>query len=317
MGKDKKDENTILKSIREGYNLPEAYFKVEVEKAVSKKGVSTVLNLQQLTGNRFENFYDTHPLLDRIYIIDMVQPLCGPMELQKTIINAHDKYGSKKTIFFIYNFESCIYLSKTTAKEFFQQMNLIRDFFMRFNAVFVFFVTGSTVKTMIQNAFDFYDWMKFTFTFVSESLDFSLNPIEVRESDVPKYSKPLEKIKYLKSTIEKTTNEKEKSQILLELGELYRQVGDYDAALEWLLKSLAIEERNNDGQNMAVGYRMVAEIFQIKNDPDKALEIVEKSNDRVKMALTCANIGRIYKAKGDNKTANRYFKRAEEIRNKT
>jgi len=57
MSKNKKDESTILKSIREGYNLPEAYFKVEVNKAVSKKGVSTVLNLQQLTGNRFENFY--------------------------------------------------------------------------------------------------------------------------------------------------------------------------------------------------------------------------------------------------------------------
>ena len=37
MGKNKKDENTILKSIREGYNLPEAYFKVKVEKKNEEK----------------------------------------------------------------------------------------------------------------------------------------------------------------------------------------------------------------------------------------------------------------------------------------
>jgi hypothetical protein len=57
MSKNKKDENTILKSIREGYNLAEAYFKVKVEKAASRENISIVLDLEQLTGNRFENFY--------------------------------------------------------------------------------------------------------------------------------------------------------------------------------------------------------------------------------------------------------------------
>jgi hypothetical protein len=57
MSKNKKDESTILKSIREGYNLPEAYFKVKVEKAASREDISIVLDLEQLTGNRFENFY--------------------------------------------------------------------------------------------------------------------------------------------------------------------------------------------------------------------------------------------------------------------
>lgn len=51
-----KDDRT-LKAIREGYNLPDAYFAVEVKKADAKKDVITVLNLEQLTGNRFDDFY--------------------------------------------------------------------------------------------------------------------------------------------------------------------------------------------------------------------------------------------------------------------
>jgi hypothetical protein len=75
MGKNKNDESTILKSIREGYNLPEAYFKVKVEKATSRKDVITVLNLQQLTGNRFKNFYvetDKFRAADTIFSLEQL-----------------------------------------------------------------------------------------------------------------------------------------------------------------------------------------------------------------------------------------------------
>lgn len=52
-----KKESIILKSIREGYNLPEAYFEVKVKKATARNDIATVLNLEQLTGSRFKNFY--------------------------------------------------------------------------------------------------------------------------------------------------------------------------------------------------------------------------------------------------------------------
>ncbi|HLP44297.1 MAG TPA: hypothetical protein VK469_00010, partial [Candidatus Kapabacteria bacterium] len=99
-------------------------------------------------------FFNGNPLSGRIHVIDMAQPLCGPMELQKAILDVNKKQGDKKNIFFIYNFESCIYLSKTTAREFFQRLNLIRDFFMGFNATFVFFVTESSLKKIIREALD-------------------------------------------------------------------------------------------------------------------------------------------------------------------
>jgi hypothetical protein len=37
MGKNKKKDDVVLKAIKDGYNLPEAYFKVKVEKALSKR----------------------------------------------------------------------------------------------------------------------------------------------------------------------------------------------------------------------------------------------------------------------------------------
>jgi chromosomal replication initiation ATPase DnaA len=76
----KSEEKSLLNSIREGYDLPEAYFKVEVSKAASKKDVATVLNLEQLTGNRFENFYvDTDKTRDTNTISSLEQLLKDPL----------------------------------------------------------------------------------------------------------------------------------------------------------------------------------------------------------------------------------------------
>ncbi|MDQ1355284.1 MAG: hypothetical protein QG657_5594 [Acidobacteriota bacterium] len=75
-----KTKDILLQSIREGYNLPEAYFKVEVEKARSKKDIITVLNLEQLTGARLKNFYvDTDPVRDADTISSLQLLLANPL----------------------------------------------------------------------------------------------------------------------------------------------------------------------------------------------------------------------------------------------
>ena len=251
-------------------------------------------------------FFNSDPLIERIHVIDMVQPLCGPTELQNTILDVQKKYGDKKDIFFIYNFESCIYLSKTSAEDFFQEMNLIRDFFMGFNATFVFFVTESSLKKMIQNAFDFYDWIKFTFIFVPEERENAFQAREVPKGEKVKYSDIPQKIRYLKNAIEKVTNEKEKAVKLKDLALLYRQAGDYDTALERQLEALKIDEKNDDLVNLAVDYSNIGLIYQDKGDLDKALQFTSKAlkidiknNNLVNMAGDYNNIGQIYRAKGD------------------
>ena len=247
------------------------------------------------------SFFENDPLRDRIQFIDMVESQCRTMKLQQIIIDVYEKSGTKKNIFFIYNLESCLSPSKTDAIDFFQGLNLIRDFFMQFEASFIFFVTGSSVKKMIQNAFDFYDWMKFTFTFISESKDLWLQAIEIGEREEFKFSNPLKKIEYLKNSIKDIENEKNKSLHLLELGALYRQVGQYDDALEQVIKSLNIEKKYGDPDSMAQRYNVIGLIYGSKNEPDKALkffsktsEIFEKNNNLKELAITYDNIARVY-----------------------
>ena len=78
--KKNKEESIILKSIREGYNLAEAYFEIEVGKAMSKKEIKTVLNLEQLTGNRLKNFYvETDKVRDADTIASLEELLKDPL----------------------------------------------------------------------------------------------------------------------------------------------------------------------------------------------------------------------------------------------
>jgi hypothetical protein len=80
MGKNNKEESIILKSIREGYNLADVYFEVEVGKAVTKKEIKTVLNLEQLTGKRLKNFYvETDKVRDADTIASLEELLMDPL----------------------------------------------------------------------------------------------------------------------------------------------------------------------------------------------------------------------------------------------
>jgi tetratricopeptide (TPR) repeat protein len=269
------------------------------------------------------SFFENDPLRNRIQFIDMVESQCRTMKLQQIIIDVYEKSGTKKNIFFIYNLESCLSPSQGDAIDFFQGLNLIRDFFMQFEASFVFFVTGSSVKKMIQNAFDFYDWMKFTFTFISESKDLGLQPIEIGEREEFKFSNPLKKIEYLKSSIKNIENEKDKSLHLLELGALYRQVGQYDEALEQVIKSLDIEEKYGDPDSMAQRYNVIGLIYGSKNEPDKALkffsktsEIFEKNNNLKELAITYDHIARVYHDISHLDRAIEFFHKSLELQEK-
>lgn len=198
------------------------------------------------------SFFDSEPWNDRIYILDMMNIPLGPLNLQQTIIDTYKKFRGKKNIFFIYNIEGSIRLLKTTPDVFWQRMNLIRDFFMYFEAEFVFFMTETLVNALILNALDFYDWMKVTFTFVPEIKDLSHQTIETGEKEKIGYSNPFDKIKYLENSITWIKNENARAIRQSELGELYLQVGDNEKALEFFNKALKIFEKTNDQINIGL-----------------------------------------------------------------
>jgi hypothetical protein len=80
------------------------------------------------------SFFNDEPWNARIHIIDVVNPPLDIMKLQQTIKYAYEESWPEKDIFFIYNIEGCIRLLETTADEYFQRLNLIRDFFIQFEA---------------------------------------------------------------------------------------------------------------------------------------------------------------------------------------
>ncbi|MCX6580942.1 MAG: tetratricopeptide repeat protein [Candidatus Aminicenantes bacterium] len=265
-------------------------------------------------------FFKTDPMGDRVHFIDMISPLSGPMELQVSVLDAIEKFGSSRDIFFIYHMEECIFQSKIDAKDFFNGLNLIRDFFGRFRAVFVFFMTESLVKTMIRHAFDFYDWMKLTFEFHPEKEQ--LLP-QVMDTDVPwrkKYSDIDKKIKYLEKSLELMKNEKEQLLRMLELGSLYTQVYKYDKALEYFHAAEEIASRLGDKGGLSKGLSGEGSIFRIRGDYVVALEKYEQSlkireeiGDKAGIAKSLHNIGIIFQKKGDYGTALKKYESARQV----
>lgn len=80
MENETKEQTNLLKSIREGYSLPEIYFDMKVEKARAIKDIITVLELEQLTGTRLKNFYvDTDPVRDANTLSSLQQLLNNPL----------------------------------------------------------------------------------------------------------------------------------------------------------------------------------------------------------------------------------------------
>lgn len=74
------ESNILLANIKEGYNLPAAYFQVIVDKALEKKDIKTVLNLNQLTGRRFDNFYtETEKVRDGNTVSSLKELLSDPL----------------------------------------------------------------------------------------------------------------------------------------------------------------------------------------------------------------------------------------------
>jgi tetratricopeptide (TPR) repeat protein len=261
--------------------------------------------------------FKTDPMGDRIHFIDMISPLSGPMELQLSVLDVIDKFGSSRDVFFIYHMEECIFQSKIDAKDFFNRLNLIRDFFGRFRAVFVFFMTESLVKTMIRHAFDFYDWMKLTFEFHPEQ-EQALP--QVMDTEVPwrkKYSDIDKKIKYLEKSLKLKKNEKEQLLRKLDLGSLYAQVYKYDKAFEYFNSAEEIASRLGDKEGLSKSLSGEGYIFRIRGDYTAALEKYEQSlkmreelGDREGVAKSLHNIGIIYQNRGDYAAALEMYEQA-------
>jgi tetratricopeptide (TPR) repeat protein len=108
-----------------------------------------------------------------------------------------------------------------------------------------------------------------------------------------------------------------------DLGLLYQDKGEWDKAIDYYQRSLAICEKVGDEHGMASTFNNLGEVYRVKGEWEKAieyyqrsLEIKEKVGDEHGMATTLNNLGLVYDDKGEWDKAIEYYQRSLEIKEK-
>lgn len=106
-----------------------------------------------------ENIYNIVNNFNKsILKIDLNEIEGGAGNLQFKILETLIALEHIKSIIFIYGFNS-------QNRKDYENLNITRDVFSKYNAVFIFLMSKQSEKKMINYAFDFYDWMKAFFIF--------------------------------------------------------------------------------------------------------------------------------------------------------
>jgi tetratricopeptide (TPR) repeat protein len=102
-----------------------------------------------------------------------------------------------------------------------------------------------------------------------------------------------------------------------DLGLLYKDKGEWDKAIEYCRRSLAICEKVGDEYGMAPTLNNLGLVYQAKGEWDKAMEyyqrslaIWEKMGDEHGMAAAFNNLGEVYRVKGEWDKAIDYHQRS-------
>lgn len=105
--------------------------------------------------------------------------------------------------------------------------------------------------------------------------------------------------------------------ILNNVGYGYRQLGQYEKALEFYDRALGIARRSQDDSVIASLLNNMAGVYRSRGDFAKALafyeqslETLTKSGDQRRIALTTSNIGAVYNALGQDAKALSYYEQA-------
>ncbi len=112
-------------------------------------------------------------------------------------------------------------------------------------------------------------------------------------------------------------NKKREGLMYNQIGLIYNARGDYDAALQWYQKSVAIQETLGDRAGLAASYNNIGMIYNARGDYDAALQWYQKSvaikealGDRARLATSYNNIGEVNRARGDYDAALQWYQKS-------
>ncbi|MBU2005450.1 MAG: CHAT domain-containing protein, partial [Gammaproteobacteria bacterium] len=116
-------------------------------------------------------------------------------------------------------------------------------------------------------------------------------------------------------------NQQIKGEALGQIGKQYLHIGQYDTALDFLKKSLAIQQEIGDKSGEGTTLNNISQIYDARGDYDTALDFLKKSlairqeiGDKSGEGTTLNNISQIYDARGDYDTALDFLKKSLAIR---
>jgi tetratricopeptide (TPR) repeat protein len=114
-----------------------------------------------------------------------------------------------------------------------------------------------------------------------------------------------------------------KSTLANDLGLLYQDKGEWERAIEYYERSLAIDEKVGDEHGMAPTLNNLGSVYQVKGEWERAIEyyersllICEKVGDEHGMATTFNNLGLVYQDKGEWERAIEHYERSLAITEK-
>jgi tetratricopeptide (TPR) repeat protein len=107
-----------------------------------------------------------------------------------------------------------------------------------------------------------------------------------------------------------------RGEVLSEAALAYKDKGEWERAIEYCERSLAIKEKVGDEQRMAATFNNLGEVYRVKGEWEQAIECYERSlaiderwGDEHGMATTFNNLGLVYKARGEWERAIEYFEK--------
>jgi tetratricopeptide (TPR) repeat protein len=140
-------------------------------------------------------------------------------------------------------------------------------------------------------------------------------------TELGNYAKSLEYLKSALSTLEKTQgNESHIAEIHNLLGEIYKNLHDFDNALKSYTTFLQYSTHLNDSISIASAYTNIGDIYLEKGDAEKsflnqekALHLYTKAGHQMGVLYCYFRLGKCYFSKNDFSEANIYFNKALQV----
>jgi tetratricopeptide (TPR) repeat protein len=197
-------------------------------------------------------------------------------------------------------------------------LNWQRGAFKRLHRPIVFWMPEYLVSLLAEGAPDFWDWHSGLYEFETspparDALFQSLIERGDRADWNLNLSEKHERIVLLTSLLEEYRGTSA-------MGMIHKARGNYDAALQWYQKSVALQEALGDRAGLATSYNNIGEVCRARGDYAAALEWYEKSvatqealGDYAGLATSFSNIGGVYFALGDFQLALNWLQQAIQI----